>query len=78
MQAVDCELEADVLAAVVQLRWPERVSAELRGHVAGCTVCSDVAAVAGVIDNAREELREFATVPDSGRVWWLAQLRARR
>src|SRR5207237_8139161 len=28
--------------------------------------------------DAREEIREAVVVPDSGRVWWLAQLRARR
>ena len=43
-----------------------------------CAICSDVAAVAGTIDEAREETRASAVVPDSGRVWWLAQMRARR
>jgi hypothetical protein len=41
-------------------------------------VCSDVAAIAGVIDSAREETRALAVVPSAGRVWFLAQLRARR
>ena len=35
-------------------------------------------AIAGAIDDAREEMRARAVVPDSGRVWWLAQMRARR
>jgi hypothetical protein len=73
-----CEFEADALAAVLQCRWPERADAELRAHVAECTICSDVVAIARAIDDAREDLRVSASVPDSGRVWWLAQLRARR
>ena len=75
---IDCELESEVLAAVVQNRWPERVDASLRAHVAACGICADVVAIAGAIDNDREEMRAHAAVPDSGRVWWLAQMRARR
>jgi hypothetical protein len=78
MKPVDCELESEVLAAVLQNRWPHQVDAGLRTHVAVCAICADVAAIAGVIDDAREEMRLQATVPDSGRVWWLAQMRARR
>ena len=78
MKPVECEFESEVLAAVLQSRWPESVEANLRAHAAACTICSDVAAIAGAVDNAREDLRAGAIVPDSGRVWWLAQLRARR
>ena len=78
MKPIDCELESEVLAAVLQNRWPERVDAELRAHVAGCAICADVVVISGAIDQAREDLRACAVVPDSGRVWWLAQMRARR
>jgi len=78
MKPVDCEFESDVLAAALQSRWPDRVDADLRAHVARCTICSDVVAIASALDDAREEMRASAVVPDSGRVWWLAQLRARR
>jgi len=78
MKPVECEFEAEVLAATLQSRWPERVDADLRAHVASCTICSDVVSIAGAVDDAREEMRAGAVVPDSGRVWWLAQLRARR
>ena len=78
MKSVECEFEAEVLAATLQSRWPERVDADLRAHVAACTICSDVVSIAGAVDDAREEMRASAVVPDSGRVWWLAQLRARR
>jgi hypothetical protein len=78
MKPIECELESEVLAAVLQNRWPEQVDARLREHVAACGICADVAAIAGAIDDAREEMRARAVVPDSGRVWWLAQMRARR
>jgi len=77
-QAVECQFESEVLSAVLQSRWPERVEAGLRAHVEQCAICSDVAAIAGAIDDAREEMRAEARVPDSGHVWWLAQMRARR
>ena len=75
---MDCEFEAEVLAAALQARWPEHVDAELRTHAAGCPICSETALVAGAIEQAREESRQAAAVPDAGRVWWLAQMRARR
>jgi len=78
MTPVECEFEAEVLAAVLQGRWPERTDHALRAHVAGCAICSDVAAIAGVIEQAREETSARAAIPDSGRIWWMAQLRARR
>ncbi len=78
MKPVECEFEADVLGAVLQSRWPERVDAELRAHVSHCEICADVACVAVAIDGAREETRSAVAVPDAGRVWWLARLRARR
>lgn len=74
MKPIECEFESDVLAAVLQSRMPEH----LRAHVEACAICSDVAAVAGAIDDAREEMRASAAIPDSGRVWWVSQMRARR
>jgi hypothetical protein len=78
MKPVECQFEADVLAAVVQSRWPDHVDTELREHAAGCPICSDVAAIAGQFEMAGEAERAVATVPDAGRVWWRAEMRARR
>jgi hypothetical protein len=78
MQRVECEFEAEVLAAAIQSRWPDRVDASLRAHAEDCEICRDVAAIAGAIESAREDSRAHAHVPDAGRVWWLAQIRARR
>jgi hypothetical protein len=78
MKLFTCEFESEVLAAVLQSRWPGRVDTELREHAGVCAICSDVAAIAGAIDEARMETGACTMVPDSGRVWWLAQMRARR
>lgn len=78
MKPVDCEFETETLAAVIQSGWPERADTQLRAHVSACAICSEIAAVAESIEAAREETRASAVVPDSGRVWWLAQMRARR
>lgn len=77
MKPVECEFEAEVLAAVLRAGWPERGDADLRAHVAVCAICSDVAAIAGTIDESRVEIGAHAVIPDSGRVWWIAQRRAR-
>lgn len=78
MMPIECAFEEEVLAAAMQSRWPDRVDAELRAHVASCAICRDLAEVAGAISDAKDEMRAAVSVPDSGRVWWMAQLRARR
>lgn len=78
MKKLECEFESEVLAAVLQSRWPDRTDAELRTHATHCPICRDVIAISGAIDHAREDTRTAVMVPDSGRVWWLAQMRARR
>jgi hypothetical protein len=71
----ECEFEAEVLAEVVQLRWPNNARADLREHAANCSMCSEAVAIAAAFDDVRESA---VALPDSGRVWWLAQIRARR
>jgi hypothetical protein len=73
-----CEFEPEVLAAVIQSRWPERVDAQLRDHAAQCEACQETALVAGAIETAREAEYARVKLPDAGKVWWLAQLKARR
>lgn len=78
MMPIECLFEAEVLAAVVESRWPERVDAHLREHAASCAICRDLVEVAGAIGEVRDEMPVPALIPDAGRVWWVAQLRARR
>jgi hypothetical protein len=75
---MDCELEPEVLALVLECRWPDGADAQLRKHVSKCAICCEVSEVVGVMQCERQELWARVSVPDSGRVWWLAQVRARR
>ena len=77
MPVLDCDRENDVLDAVASGRWPERVDDELRGHVASCAICSDVASVAAALQDEREAAWRDARLPPAGRVWWRAEMRAR-
>jgi hypothetical protein len=54
------------------------VDAALREHVNACAACADLAEAASAIGDARDEMSGSVTVPDSARVWWRAQMRARR
>lgn len=78
MRRVECEFEADALAAGLQGRWPDRVDHELFTHVAACPICSDVVALGPAFEEARQETRVAAQLPNAGLVWWRAQVRARR
>jgi hypothetical protein len=73
MDNTDCERESDVLQALTTGRW--RMDADLQAHVAGCSICQDVATVAGAF-GAVTPVSDFR-VPESSRVWLRAQIRAR-
>jgi len=75
MKPVACEFEAEVLASVLQYRWPDRVDSELRDHAVNCTICSEVAAIAAGFQEVRETARQ--SLPDAGHIWRSAQIRAR-
>lgn len=75
---VECEFEADVLCAVMQSRWPERVDAELLEHAKSCAICQEVTLVSCALTEEAEQTLATAPVPDAGRVWFVAQMRARR
>jgi hypothetical protein len=72
MTRAECDFEAEVLAAVLQ----GRDDAGLRAHRAACPICSDVAAIAEAIETDRAA-GTAPVIPNSGRMWWLAQRRAR-
>ena len=67
-----------MLAAVVESRWPERADAQLREHAASRAICRDLAKVLGALGDVRDRMPAPVLIPDAGRVWWIAQLRARR
>ncbi len=77
MTPIECPREQDVLDAIASRRWPARSDDELRAHVAGCSVCSDLVEVACAFLDARDLDDEAPEVPSASLVWWRAQLRAR-
>lgn len=78
MTARECVFEEEVLAAALQSRFPERISPEMRAHLAACSGCRDLVAVVSAIAENRDEMHAAVSTPESGRMWWMAQLRARR
>ena len=78
MRTTECPRESDVLDAVASKRWPDRVSSELADHAASCSVCRDVATVAGALRAEFEATWVEAELPSSGQVWWRAEMRARQ
>lgn len=69
-----CRYETDVECAARTGNW----TAELETHVADCVRCGEIALVAGVLNREyRLAIMEGGAV-DAGRIWWVAQLRARR
>ena len=69
-----CSRESDTARAASVGEWPEG----LRAHTADCSVCRDVALVAGALVDARRNLPAEPPVAGAGRIWWIAQLRSRR
>jgi hypothetical protein len=77
MIRVDCAREQDVLDAIAARRWPARCDAELREHVASCSLCTDMVEVVAPLTDARDDMWPEIQVPSSATVWWRAQMRAR-
>ena len=78
MSAALCRWESDLVDAVASGRWPSRVDAELRAHVAGCATCADTAAVVkALLDGEVSDPSRVVSPPPAPIVWWRAQLRAR-
>ncbi len=74
----ECCFEPEVLAAVVEGRWPLAVEPSLREHAAACPLCSEVLTVASALVPDRQDLKAAPSLPAAGTVWWRAQIRARR
>lgn len=74
----ECSFESEVLAAVVEGRWPLAVEPSLREHAEACPLCSEVLTVADALAPDRQALKTAPSLPAAGTVWWRAQIRARR
>jgi hypothetical protein len=72
----NCIHEDDVAAAVLSHRW-DSVDGGLKQHAAGCEICQDLVAVAGLLSSDQERSRYEVRVPAAGQVWWRSAVRAR-
>ena len=68
-----CASESDTARAARTGEWPEG----LRTHAEDCPVCRDVALVATALDRDRRQSPTGVPPASAGRIWWVAQLRAR-
>ena len=67
-----CEREADVLASS-----GGPMSDTLQAHLEHCASCREVATLTGAMRAALDE-EERLPLPDAGRLWWRAEIEARR
>jgi len=74
---IDCPREADVLDAIVSARTFGASAAALAAHVAGCSICSDLAQVARALHDDRAAALGDAHPPTAAVMWWRATIRAR-
>lgn len=73
-----CEREPEVLECVLEARWPDAATEELRGHVSECASCRDLASAASAVASDHAAAARAARVPSAGLVWWRAERRAQR
>jgi hypothetical protein len=74
MKPAHCDYEQEVEQAVSSDAWSE----SLRSHAAHCALCSEVALVAGFLRSEAALACAEAVLPDPNRIWWKAQLAAKR
>jgi hypothetical protein len=72
-----CPREKELRELVERGQWPQASAPELRGHVAACRSCSDLAVVSDAFKKARAATIAVARPGSAGALWWRAQLRRR-
>ena len=77
MTAFGCIREPEVTRLLHQGYWPEACPAELRAHVEGCPVCSELVKVTAALADERTQAMPQAKLEAPGVLWWRAQLRRR-
>ena len=76
MSGIECVREPDVVAAVLDRRWPHGCDEDLLTHAETCEICADVLLVASVLRDEQAVARDL-DVPAAGQIWWRAAIRAR-
>lgn len=73
-----CDSEARILEALGNGRTLEALEEPLRRHIVSCASCSELISIYELFQSDNSELSAAASVPEAGRVWWRANLAARR
>jgi hypothetical protein len=74
----ECSLRQKVARSLKSGLWETPQSEELRAHADACAECSEIALVAGWLEEERDRAAAESRLPDAGLVFWKAQLLARR
>jgi hypothetical protein len=74
MKPATCDEEERALQATRRGRWTD----DLARHAVECEVCAEVAAAARFMNVEAASLAADHRLPDPSRIWWRAQLLARR
>jgi len=74
----ECPRSSDVIAAATAGELSHAADGELRGHLAECEACRDMALVVTAMRGERNRARREAPAPSAGLVWWRAELRERQ
>jgi hypothetical protein len=77
MSPFGCTREKDVKALLERGQWPQTCAEELRAHVNGCRLCSELILVRAALAEARTSAMALPALPPAGGLWWRAQLRRR-
>jgi hypothetical protein len=77
MSPLGCTREKEVKTLLERGQWPRACAEELRAHVEGCRVCSELVLVQGALAEARTSAMALPALPPAGGLWWRAQLRRR-
>jgi hypothetical protein len=70
-----CVREHEVVREVLSGRGP--LDGELQAHARQCATCREVMDLADLLRDDRDAVRDRASVPSAGQVWWRAAIRAR-
>ena len=73
-----CPCEKELGRELKDGHWPDGCAAELRSHVNGCEICTELVLVTQAFQHARSESVHAAAPAESPELlWWRAQLRRR-
>src|ERR1700759_1886269 len=77
MSPFTCAREREVTELLDRGCWPDACPADLRAHIEGCRICSDLVVVSRAFQAALRQTVPAPHLESAGALWWRAQLRRR-